>query len=361
MGRYGHDGAGAVFIKDIVRDPDRHSFAGERMDGIAAGEHAQLFRRFRRAVDVVLVLHLFNESADLIGLRIAFDQLRHEGMFRREHHVGDAVHRVHAGRVDGDRIVHAFHFEGELRARGTADPVALHRLDAFRPARHMIEISQQTVRVGGDLQEPLGQVFLHHRRLAAPAAAFFDLFIGEHRVAALAPVDLRFFFVGKASLVENFKQFLGMLVIIFAAGEHLPVPVVGQPQLFLLAGHIVDIGIRPFRRRDAVLDRGVFRRHAESVKSHGMDHIEALHLLEAGDHIADGIVSYMAHVQIAGGIREHLQYVILFLIRVFPDRESVRFLPDLLPFLFDLLRNVFFHTITFHTFRKYLKDFPLFR
>ena len=58
-----------------------------------------------------------------------------------------------------------------------------------------------------------------------------------------------------------------------------------------------------------MLDGRIFRRHAKRVKAHGMQHIKAPHGAEAGNHVANGIVAHVAHMQIAGGIREHLQYI----------------------------------------------------
>ena len=36
-----------------------------------------------------------------------------------------------------------------------------------------------------------------------------------------------------------------------------------------------------------------------------MQYIKAPHGAETGNHVANGIVAYVAHMQIAGGIREH--------------------------------------------------------
>ena len=177
----------------------------------------------------------------------------------------------------------------------------------------MVQVRQQAVSVVCNLQEPLGQVLLHHRVLTSPAAAFFYLFIGQYGVAGVAPVHLGFLLVCQTSLVENFKEFLGMFVIVFPAGQNFSVPVIGQAQFLLLAGHIVNVGIGPVCRRNTVFNSRIFCRHAKGIKAHGMDYIESLHFLETGHHIADGIVSYMAHMEIAGGIREHFQHIIFLL------------------------------------------------
>ena len=48
-----------------------------------------------------------------------------------------------------------------------------------------------------------------------------------------------------------------------------------------------------------MLDRRVFCRQAEGVETHRMQHVIAIHLLESGYHVTDGIVSNVSHVQLA--------------------------------------------------------------
>ena len=76
-----------------------------------------------------------------------------------------------------------------------------------------------------------------------------------------------------------------------------------------LGAHVVDILRGPFRRRHVVLDGGIFRRQAEGVPAHGLQHVLALHALVAGDHVRNGVVAHMPHVQFAAGVGEHGQAV----------------------------------------------------
>ena len=69
-----------------------------------------------------------------------------------------------------------------------------------------------------------------------------------------------------------------------------------------------------------------------------MNDIETFHGLVASQHIADGIVAHMPHVQIAGRIREHLQGIILRLLRVHLGLVDILSQPLGLPFLFYALR-----------------------
>jgi len=71
-----------------------------------------------------------------------------------------------------------------------------------------------------------------------------------------------------------------------------------------------------------------------------MKDIVAAHPLVSSDRIADRIVPHMAHVQSAGGIREHFEHVVFGPRIVFDGPEAVAFLPDFLPLPFNSLRIV---------------------
>src|SRR5207244_3801960 len=87
----------------------------------------------------------------------------------------------------------------------------------------------------------------------------------------------------------------------------------------------------------ALFDRRVLRRQAERVPAHRVQDIVAAHRLEPGQHVPDGIVTHMAHVDAAGGVGEHLQAVELGTRRVFGHTEGLLLSPFPLPFYFDLL------------------------
>lgn len=113
-------------------------------------------------------------------------------MFRRKRHEGDAEERVRTGgeNVQALRALHGFfQGKGDGRARGFADPVALHGQHAFGPAAlQLLQVFQQFVAVSRDFKEPLGQVFLDHAAVTAPAQAVNDLLVGQYRMAGGAPV-----------------------------------------------------------------------------------------------------------------------------------------------------------------------------
>src|SRR3954467_5282466 len=91
---------------------------------------------------------------------------------------------------------------------------------------------------------------------------------------------------------------------------------------------------------DIVGDGGVFRRQAEGVPAHGMQHVEAARPLVARDHVADRVVAGMADMETSRGIREHLQHVIFGPARVFGRDEATALVPDRLPLGFGFLRIV---------------------
>ena len=75
----------------------------------------------------------------------------------------------------------------------------------------------------------------------------------------------------------------------------------------------------------------------EGVVAHGVQHIEALHALHAGHDIGSGITLRMACVQThAGGVREHIQNIILRLGKIPNIRmEGIVFFPIFLPFFLN--------------------------
>jgi hypothetical protein len=62
-----------------------------------------------------------------------------------------------------------------------------------------------------------------------------------------------------------------------------------------------------------------------------MQNIEAKHSLKAGDHVSNGIIPYMPHMNSSGRIGEHFQQIIFFAGRIFTDFEGFLGKPMLLP------------------------------
>ena len=265
-------------------------------------------------------------------------------MLRRDDHERRAEDGVHTGREHGHRCIGALQLIDDFRTFGTADPVALHGLDVFGPAGQRIEAFQQTVCVVRDLQIPLGQALLRDRRVAAFAAAFHDLFVRQNGLAGRTPVDRIFFLICQAVLVELDEDPLHPPVVVLFVRADLSVPVVGESQLSQLLLHFRDVGARPDGGMGLILDRRVLRGKSEGVESDGMQHVIAVHVQVPGQHVGDGVIAHVTHMELARGIREHLQTVELLLVRIFRYVKYVFVLPDFLPSGFDLLEII----LTFH-------------
>ena len=103
----------------------------------------------------------------------------------------------------------------------------------------------------------------------------------------------------------------------------------------------------------AGLDRILLGRQAEGVIAHGVQHVLALHTMVAADHIGGKVAQRVTHMQtLARRIREHVHREIgraafgvmaLAVLQVAVDvggPEGAFVIPDLLPFLFDALRQL---------------------
>ena len=102
----------------------------------------------------------------------------------------------------------------------------------------------------------------------------------------------------------------------------------------------VDVLVRPHGGVDAVVDGGVLGGQPEGVPAHRVQHVEAAHPLEAGEHVADGVDAHVAHVDAAGRIREHLEAVVLRPAGVLGHLELLGVLPDRLPLRLDLAEGI---------------------
>ena len=99
---------------------------------------------------------------------------------------------------------------------------------------------------------------------------------------------------------------------------------------------------------DVVLDGIILCGKAESIPSHGIEHIVALHPALAGHDIQSRVGSGMSHMQpLSRRIRELYQCIILGFRIVFGSSKRFFIIPDSLPFFLHLvvvvrLRHVIF-------------------
>ncbi len=142
------------------------------------------------------------------------------------------------------------------------------------------------------------------------------------------PVDGGGGAIGQALLHQPREQPLLPAVIVRVAGGQLALPVVAEAEARELPLHVGDVGLGPLRRRDTVFDGGVFRRQAEGVPAHRLEHVLAQHALVASDDVADGVIAHMPHVQPPGRVREHRQAIELLPCRVLARHGRSGCLPN---------------------------------
>ena len=256
----------------------------------------------------------------------------HQGVWPR------GVNLEHAFGADAGHVVG----EAHVATEALADPVLLHQPDLLRPAVKPIEIGEQLVGVSGDLHVVHRDFALFDQRPRTPAAAVNHLLVGEHGLVLRIPIDRAETLVDQAFFVEPGEQPLLPAIIVRLASRQLAIPVDGETEPFELALHVLDVGVGPLRWRHLVLDRRVLGRHAEGVPAHRLHHIEALHRVEARQHIADRVVAHMPHVQLARRVGKHRKTVVFWPAFILDGASGTGGVPVLLRGEFNLLRLVFF-------------------
>ena len=334
MRRATENRAGAVIHQNEIGDIDRQLPAGvERMQRLDAGIEAELLggidRRLRRAH----VAALFDEVREL---RNFSPPPRRQRMIRRDRHEfraeqsvgprGENLQLVLFVRC-GRRIKH----EAQQQSFRSADPVLLHQPDFVGPAVERIERLQKIFRIVADLEKPLRQLALLDVGARAPAAAVDHLLIGEHGLVDRIPVHLRLLALDQPRFQKVEKHLLLMLVISRVAGRDLARPVERQAHRLELLLHRRDVVVGPVFRMHLAVDGGVFRRHAEGVPAHRMQHGVAHGAFEARHNVAHRVVAHVPHVDAPRWVGEHLEHVIFRPRVVVLGREDASIGPDLLP------------------------------
>ena len=334
VGGDGHDRAGAVRDEHVVGDPDGDAGAVKGIDGVSAREDARLLTFGGEAFDLGHAGGSGDVRLDGLALLIGGDALD-EVVLGSKHHEGGAVHGVGAGREDGERFIDALNIDGEAQggALGAADPVALHGGDGFGPVE-AAEV-EQLLGVVGDAEEPLGEEAALDGFVGALAEAVSHLLVGEHGLAAGAPVRGSLGAVGEAALVQLQKPPLGPAVVVGIAGDDLALPVEAGAHQAQLFAHALDVLISPFPGVDATLDGGVLGGEAEGVEAYGEEDVVALHAAKAGGGVAGGDDVPVARVELAGGVGKHRKRVVGRTLIVVADAVEAVGVPALAPLRFD--------------------------
>jgi len=343
---HAHDGTGAVVHEDVVGDPDGRGSTVDRVDDVAPREDAVLLAGGALAVDGRDLLRGGLELIEVLLVLGAGDELGCERALGREEEERHAEERVRTRGEDGDRAVGGGQAvdvrkrERDLGALGAPDPVALLRLDVFRPAGERVEVVEKLLGVVGDLEVPLRELALLGDGTAPPAASLHDLLVGEHGLAGRAPVDGRRVTIREALLPHLDEHPLAPPVVLGVAGVERAVVVIREAHAPHGLDRLVDVLVRPDARLGVVLDGRVLGWQPEGVEAHGVQHVVAPHARLTGHRVSDGVVARVTHVQVAGWVREHLEDVLLRLRRILVGLvELVRF-PLGLPLGLDCLRVI---------------------
>ncbi len=306
--RHAHHRAVAVAHQHVVADPDLDALAGQRVRHVQTGRHALLLHRRDVGLDHAAPATFVDERGELrVRLRRLLRQ-RMLGGHRRERHAHDRVRarreNVHAAVADQLAIVAAdIVREREAHALALADPVRLHRLHAFGPAGHLVQVFEQLLGVVGDAKVVAGDLALLDDRAGAPAAPVDHLLVCEHRLVHRIPVDDLRRAVRDATLQHAQEQPLVPAVVVRVAGGDLARPVDRKAHRLHLLLHVRDVLARPLRRRLAVLDRRVLRGQSERVPTHRHQHVLPAHAQMPVHDVVDRVVAHVAHVQLARRIR----------------------------------------------------------
>ena len=339
MGGHSHDGTGAVGGQNVVGDENGDFGIVDRVDAHDAFQlDTGLFLVQFAALKVAFAGCLGLIGLDGIGiLEDALVQpLLDHSVLRRNDHVGGTKQGVTAGGVHGQGIA-CGGAEVDLCAVAAADPVLLLGSNALNVIQ-TVQTIDQLIGISGDLEHPLALDAVNDLAAAALAHAVDNFLVGQHALAAGAPVDVHFLLVSQTMLIQLQEDPLGPLVVLGVGGIDLAVPVKGKAQSLQLTAEVVHIVLGDNGRVDVVLHGKVLSGQAKSVPTHGIQHIVAVLTALAADHVQRGVAAGMAYMQ-AGTrrIRELDQCIELGFFVVDLDMEGLFVLPHLLPLGFNCL------------------------
>ena len=333
MGGHGHDGAGAVGCQNVVGDEDGDLLVVDRVDAHDAFQlDTGLFLVQLAALEVALAGSL--SLIGLNGIRILddalFQPLLDHGVLRGDDHVGSAEQGIAAGGVHGQGVTRGG-AEVDFRTVAAADPVLLLGGDALDVIQ-TVQAVDELVGIGGDLQHPLALHAVDDLAAAALAHAVDDFLVGQHALAAGAPVDVHFLLVGQTVLVQLQEDPLGPLVVFGVSGVDLAVPVEGEAQSLELLTEVIHVLLGDDGRVDVVLHGEVLGGQTEGIPAHRVEHVVAVLTALAAHHVQRGIAAGVAHMQTrARRIRELHEGIELGLFVVDLGMEGLFVLPHLLP------------------------------
>ena len=190
-------------------------------------------------------------------------------VLRRNDHVGGTKQGVTAGGVHGQGIA-CGGAEVDLCAVAAADPVLLLGGNALNVIQ-TVQTIDQLIGISGDLEHPLALDAVNDFAAAALAHAVDNFLVGQHALAAGAPVDVHFLLVSQTMLIQLQEDPLGPLVVLGVGGIDLTIPVKGEAQSLQLAAEVVHIVLGDNGRVDVVLHGKVLSENFEMEQSSRLD------------------------------------------------------------------------------------------
>ena len=335
MAGHAHDDTGAVAHQHVIGDEHGQRLMGDGVHDLDTVQpDAGLVLVQLAALEIGLVSGLLLIGGHLVPVLDEGLPLLQQGMLGRNDHIGGAEQGVGTGGVHGDIGAHVG-LECDLGAGGAADPVALLDLHALNIV-HVIQIVDEPLGIGGDLQHPLALLLADDLAAAALAHAVDHFLVGQHALAAGAPVDGHGGLIGQTVLEHLQENPLGPLVVIGVGGIHAAIPVKAVAQHLQLAGEVGDVVLGDDGGMDVVLDGVVLGGQAEGVKADGEQDVIALHALFASNDIHGREGTGMTHMQtLTGGIGELDQAVELGPLVAGDGGIGLGLFPIGLPFLFN--------------------------
>ena len=258
MRGHSHNRAGTVVSEHVVRSPDGQLCAGQRVNRVAAGEHAGLLAVRGLAVNIAQCLNVFAvllQGSLLLGCHNMLGERR----IRSNYDEGCAIQGVRAGSEHGEGfsglVLGRLNLEAHLSALGAANPVALHEQNTVGPlAFQLLHVVQQLLRVISDLEVPLVQRLLSHGSTATLTRTVDNLLVREHGLVLGAPVDHRVLTVRQALLVELLEQPLSPLVVLGVRGVQAAAPVSGNSVTLKGLSLSLNVLVRPLLGVSVVLN-----------------------------------------------------------------------------------------------------------
>ena len=139
-----------------------------------------------------------------------------------------------------------------------------------------------------------------------------DFFIGKNSLFCRAPVDRHFCNICQSLIVKLQENPLCPLVVFRITCADFSIPVIGETKCLQLITEMIDIGIGKFSRMMTGFECELLCRQTESIKSHRMHDIEALHAFHSCHDIRCGIAFWMTYMKaLSTWIREHIHDVVL--------------------------------------------------